>query len=194
MADYAFFSVWKLAAPIQRVWDAIASPRHYPAWFRYVTAAETVHPGDAAGLGAVTRTRWTTALPYGFVFDARTTRAERPYLLEQTATGDLAGTGRWELSEDAGVTTARYAWTVHTTKPWMQLLAPLAGPAFRWNHAVLMRAGGAGLAGHLGAELVENRSYSADSTNPLVPLSLTAGLVSLLVLLARLARRALPRP
>ncbi|MCA1656715.1 MAG: polyketide cyclase, partial [Actinobacteria bacterium] len=34
------------------------------------------------------------------------------------------------------------------------LLAPLARPVFRWNHDVVMRQGGEGLADRLGARLL----------------------------------------
>ena len=40
-----------------------------------------------------------------------------------------------------------YEWRVHTTKPWMNLLAPVAKPIFAWNHDWVMRNGGTGLAG-----------------------------------------------
>jgi uncharacterized protein YndB with AHSA1/START domain len=193
MADYAFVSLWQLAAPIDRVWEVVTRPAEYPEWFPYVTEAETVRPGDDAGVGSVTRSRWRTALPYGLVFETCTTRAERPHVLEVEATGDLEGTGRWELSEEAGITTVRYFWTVRTTKGWMNLTAPLARPAFGWNHAVLMQTGGEGLARRLGARLVTNRSYSEDSSNPLVPLSSTAGLIALGLLLTRGAGRLLNR-
>jgi uncharacterized protein YndB with AHSA1/START domain len=189
MADYAFFSLWELSAPLDQVWEVITQAEHYPEWFPSVTHAKETRPGDAVGVGTVTRSQWRTALPYGLVFETRTTRIQRPHLLELVATGDLEGTGRWELSEEAGSTRVRYYWTVRTTKPWMNLLAPLARPAFGWNHAVLMHAGGEGLARRLGARLIRNQSYTADSTNPLVPLSLTAGLVALAVLLASKAGR-----
>lgn len=190
MADYAFVSVWELAAPIERVWEEITRAENYPAWFPYVTSAEEVQQGDDTGVGSVTRSRWKTALPYGFDLETRSTRVQRPHVLEVESTGDLEGTGRWELSEDGNSTTVRYFWTVRTNKPWMNLIAPLARPGFAWNHAVLMRSGGEGLAQRLGARLVRNVSYSEDSTNPLVPLSWTAGLVSLGVLLARRLRSA----
>ena len=56
--------------------------------------------------------------------------------------------------EDDGATAVVFEWRVRTTRWWMNLLAPLARPAFRWNHDRLMRAGGRGLAGRLGVELL----------------------------------------
>ena len=36
----------------------------------------------------------------------------------------------------------------------MNWLAPIARPAFKWNHIAVMRDGGEGLARHLGTKLV----------------------------------------
>ena len=47
-----------------------------------------------------------------------------------------------------------YEWNVETTARWMNVLAPLGGPAFAWNHDRIMRAGGEGLAKLLGARLL----------------------------------------
>jgi hypothetical protein len=47
----------------------------------------------------------------------------------------------------------RYDWQVATSRAWMNTLAPIPAPAFRWNHGAVMAAGARGLAGHLGAQL-----------------------------------------
>ena len=41
-----------------------------------------------------------------------------------------------------------------TTERWMNLLGPIAGPAFRWNHDQVMRNGALGLAELLDARLL----------------------------------------
>ena len=83
----------------------------------------------------------------------RTTRIELPDLIEGQADGELAGVGRWRFF--AGRQTAvTYEWNVHTTRPWMNLLAPVARPIFAWNHNAVMRNGGVGLAKLLDAPLI----------------------------------------
>ncbi|HKQ32652.1 MAG TPA: polyketide cyclase, partial [Thermodesulfobacteriota bacterium] len=51
----------------------------------------------------------------------------------------------------------RYDWQVETTKPWMNLIAPLARPIFKWNHDVVMKWGAEGLARRLGAVAIEDK-------------------------------------
>jgi uncharacterized protein YndB with AHSA1/START domain len=184
MAEYAFLSIWELEAPIERVWDAIRTVESYPAWFPAVQRVELLQSGDSEGVGTVTRSWWSTALPYGFSFDLRTTRVEAPSLLEVDATGELVGTGRWELATGGGRTTVRYFWNVAPAKRWMNLLAPVARPAFAWNHAIVMQAGGAGLARWLGVALRSSRSYTAESTSPIWALINLLGTLALLILLA----------
>ncbi|MGX7000533.1 hypothetical protein [Caballeronia sp. KNU42] len=43
-------------------------------------------------------------------------------------------------------TVVRYEWCVHTTRAWMNALAPLLRPVFQWHHDAVMREGGAALA------------------------------------------------
>ena len=84
----------------------------------------------------------------------RTTKVEKPHLLEGDAEGELAGVGRWRLFEQGGVTAVLYEWNVRTTRAWMNLLTPVARPIFAVNHDYVMRNGGRGLAKLLGAPLL----------------------------------------
>jgi uncharacterized protein YndB with AHSA1/START domain len=154
MRDYAFVTNWRLQAPLEAVWDAIYDSEAWPTWWHYVVRVDLLEPGDERGVGAVRRYTWRTALPYTLAFDTRTTRVERPHVLEADAFGELVGTGRWRLTAEDGLVAVRYDWNVRTTRPWMNLLAPLARPVFAWNHAIVMRRGGQDLARHLGARLI----------------------------------------
>ena len=77
--------------------------------------------------------------------------------MEGIAEGELDGVGRWYLTPEGDTTRVRYEWTVRTTKVWMNALAPLLAPAFRWNHSQVMAAGAEGLARHLGVKLLDAR-------------------------------------
>ena len=154
MVHYRFLTTWLLEAPIDPVWEAIYDAERWPEWWRGVESVVELEPGGQDKVGSVSRHRWRSALPYTVQFDSRTTRVERPWLIEGEASGELAGEGRWRLFERDGLTAVLYEWDVRTTKSWMNLLAPVARPAFRWNHNRVMRQGGEGLARRVGGRLV----------------------------------------
>ncbi len=153
--DYEFATIWQLEAPIEEIWEEISHPEHWPGWWKGVESVTELKAGDESGVGSLYRYVWKSRLPYELAFDMQTTRVESPVALEGIARGELEGTGRWQLSHEDGITTVRYTWKVRTTRPWMNLLAPLARPIFEWNHDVVMRQGGEGLARLLGARLVK---------------------------------------
>ena len=128
------------------------------AEYRFLTTwlleADKLEEGDADGIGQYGRYVWKSKLPYRLEFFVRTTKVEKPFLLEGDASGELAGIGRWRLFEQDGVTAALYEWNVHTTRAWMNALAPIARPIFAVNHDYVMRNGGRGLAQLLGARLL----------------------------------------
>jgi uncharacterized protein YndB with AHSA1/START domain len=154
VAEYRFLTTWLIEAERERVWEAIWESERWPQWWRGVEEAVKLAEGDARGVGQFGRYVWRSRLPYPVRFEIRTTRVERPRLLEGEATGELAGTGRWRLFDEDGVTAVLYEWNVRTTKRWMNLLAPLARPIFKWNHDWVMRNGGAGMARLLDARLL----------------------------------------
>ena len=154
MTEYRFLTTWLLEAERERVWQAIYDSERWPEWWKGVLEAEKLQDGDANGVGQFGRYVWKARLPYRVEFWIRTTRVERPRLLEGNATGELAGVGRWHLFEQDGLTAVIYEWNVHTTKPWMNALSPVARSAFQWNHDYVMRNGGAGLAQLLGVPLL----------------------------------------
>lgn len=153
MEEYRFVTAWCLDAPIERVFEAIDDAAAWPRWWKGVTRAELVEPGDGRGIGRLWRLTWRSRLPYELSFESRVTRREPPYLLEGNADGELVGVGRWRLYVGQG-TAVVYEWNVRTSRPWMNRLAPVARPLFAWNHDVVMRQGAEGLARLLDAPLL----------------------------------------
>jgi uncharacterized protein YndB with AHSA1/START domain len=154
-ADYHYISTWQLQAPIERVWAAISDLEQLPAWYPAVQEVQTLTPGDPDAVGSRVRYLLKGRLPMRLAFEATIARVDPPRELELQAEGDLAGTGRWELQQQGEVTTVRYLWDVHTTKPWMNLVAPIARPLFTWNSRGVMLQAGQGLARHLEVPLVD---------------------------------------
>ena len=149
MRRYSFVTVWCLEASVEEVWDAIADVARWPEWWPSVLSVVELEPGAPDGVGRLNRFTWRGRLPYRLTFDMRATEVARPHRLAGVATGELQGSGTWTLESAAGQTRARYDWNVETTKAWMNALAPLLEPAFRWNHDTVMRLGGRSLAKRL---------------------------------------------
>ena len=152
--EYRFLTTWLLDADHEAVWEAIYHPETWPAWWPGVEEVVKLAEGDANGVGSVYRNTWRSRLPYAVHFDARTTRVERPRLIEATATGELNGTGRWRFLPADDALAVTYEWNVRTARRWMNALAPVAGRLFAWNHDHVMRGGGDALARHVGGRLL----------------------------------------
>ncbi len=153
MARYEFLTTWCVDAPIDAVFDLLLDSAGYPRWWKGVTRVELLERGDEDGVGELDRFTWRSLLPYSLAFDLRVARIERPHLIEGHASGELEGVGVWRLYEGDGVAIV-YDWRVRTTKPWMNAFGPIARPAFAFNHDIVMRQGGRGLAQALGARLL----------------------------------------
>jgi Polyketide cyclase / dehydrase and lipid transport len=171
MADYHFVTVYRLEAPIGRVWETLRDFRSYPIWSKGIFHAQQLQAGAAAGEDGRIRFKVRRRLPFTLAFDATVTRTLPPRLLELRAVGELEGVGRWTLWQEEAVTTARYTWDVCTTKRWMNLLAPLARPVFAWNHDGVMREAGHGLARHLGTRLLGIETGLRPGADPAVQAS-----------------------
>jgi hypothetical protein len=142
---FEYVTEWRFDAPIESVWAALTDVEQWPEWWPHVREVHTLSPGGADDLGAVRRLRWSSRLPYGFTLDVKTIEALPMARLRGRATGDMAGTGLWELWRDGTGTRLRYTWNLALYTRWMRLAAPLMAPVFRWNHEGVMRAGMRGL-------------------------------------------------
>lgn len=142
-------SHWRLEAPVERVWAALADPAGWPAWWPYVQQVRTLREGGADGVGSVRRIDWSTRLPYRIVIDVEAVESVRHQRLRGRSRGQLDGEGLWLLRAEDGYTDVTYVWRVRLVRPWMRWLAPLLSRVFRWNHDGVMRAGEAGLKRHL---------------------------------------------
>ena len=159
--EYRFLTTWLIAADREPIFDLLVDSARWPEWWPGVIEAVETEPGDANGIGRRGHYEWRSTIPYPVRFEVVSTRFERPSLLEGDASGGLVGTGRWRLfAAEPGaargggpLTAVTYEWNVTTPKVWMNVLAPIAAPVFRWNHDRIMAAGGEGLAHRLGVRL-----------------------------------------
>jgi hypothetical protein len=154
VAAYRFLTTWLLDAPPEPVFDAIYDSAAWPQWWPGVRRAELLEEGREDGVGRLWDYTWRSRLPYDLSFRSRVTAVQRPWRLEGDADGELVGTGHWRLYQGPAGTAVVYAWNVSTSRAWMNRLAPIARPAFAWNHDAVMRQGGEALARRLGARLL----------------------------------------
>lgn len=150
MADYQFSTVWRVEASVQEVWEILCHPDLWPEWWESLEQIIELKKGDVRGIGALHRYTWKGALPYRLTFDIHVLTIQPLCLLEGEASGEVEGRGVWSLTERGRETIVRYDWDIRTNARWMNMLAPLAGPIFRWNHDRVMRDGAKGLARRLG--------------------------------------------
>jgi hypothetical protein len=151
--DYRFVTIWRLQAPIERVFAEIDAIEAWPEWWPNVRRVKRLEAGGVDGLDAAFATTFVGRLPYELRFDLRTRRREPPTSLVGDATGELEGVGEWTLWEEDGWTLVQYVWAIRTTAIWMNALArlPFVDSIFRLNHHAVMRAGLAGIRRRIGA-------------------------------------------
>jgi Polyketide cyclase / dehydrase and lipid transport len=151
---YSFLTTWLLETSREAAWEVLEDVERWPEWWRGVVRVARLDPGKELGEGCCYRVAWRSRIPYELEFDFTVQRVEEPRLMAGEAIGELTGWGRWQLFEQDGVTAVLYEWNVRTTRAWMNAIAPMARPIFAYNHDVVMRWGGEGLARRLGVELV----------------------------------------
>jgi hypothetical protein len=139
---YKFASVWSVPAPPETVFAELERLDRYPTWWRQVRSAERIDDDSCA---VVVRS-W---MPYDLRMIAHRVCADRERgLLEARLSGDLSGMSGWRLMPVPGGTRVDFVEEVEVHRPLLRRL-PVARPAFRANHAWMMRCGERGLRHHL---------------------------------------------
>ena len=136
---YRFQSEWRLDASHERVFEALKDLEGYVAWWPEVKAVKRIAEGRFEVVARAT-------LPYELRFiSSQSVLDENKGILEAGLRGDLNGFTRWTLLQREGSTVAVFDEEVHTGKRLLNVLAPVARPAFRYNHTLMMRHGQEGL-------------------------------------------------
>lgn len=77
--NMALASQFEIDTQIERVWDELTQPEHWPEWWDYVESVALLEAGDTNDLNALRKVRWKTALPYQIDLLVRTLIVEKPY-------------------------------------------------------------------------------------------------------------------
>jgi len=139
LTHYVFRSVWHVPAPLAEVMPVLYDLESYPAWWPEIREVHALGPRRAE---VVAR----SFLPYELRF---VSEGDEPDLasgiIDARLSGDMEGTVRWTVEEVEGRCRLVYDQEVRTNKRLLNVLAPVARPGFKANHAVMMRHGQAGL-------------------------------------------------
>jgi hypothetical protein len=136
---YRFRSQWQVPAAPTEAYGVLSALAEYPRWWSEVRRAVQVSDD-------VFEVTVRSLLPYDLDFVSRQARQDAEAgILEAAMTGDLEGFSRWTISPVRAGTRLVFEEEVVVAKPLLRRLAAVARPAFRANHALMMRHGERGL-------------------------------------------------
>jgi hypothetical protein len=95
---------------------------------------EVLEPGDARGVGSVTRLTSKGWLPYLLQWTARTVEKVFPERIVLEATGDFEGRGCWSFAADGPMVDMEYRWEIRADKLLLRYGYLLLRPIFAANH------------------------------------------------------------
>ncbi len=139
-AAYRFLDRWAIAAPIDRVYDAIGDVLGYEQWWTDFVLNASGDDGRPAR-GKRNELLVKAYLPYKVNFGLEVIEAEPPHRIFSRLFKDFDGTGEWNLEETDGRTVATLDWRPSVNHPLIKYLTPVLRPLFRSNHNWAMRRG-----------------------------------------------------
>lgn len=73
MAEYHLLTIWRINAPLTKVYNAIHDSLHWPDWWPGSEKVEAIADGKSDGTNSIRRYAWRGKPPYPVVFDVRAT-------------------------------------------------------------------------------------------------------------------------
>ncbi len=169
VAAYSFVSAWKISAPPEAAWEYIGDPLRWQLFWPGLEDVKLLGDASSSGAEAYEFVQELSALQGG-ARRSRDVEAGAPTTGHEDA-GQLEGTGTVDLQDSGdGFTHSQMTWDTRSTLLWMNLSAPLLRGLFEWNHDLLMKRAGEGLARRLDAPVVEAGPGRASLARALVPL------------------------
>lgn len=128
-----------MRASTEEAYAALHDLASYPAWWPEVKEAKRVDDSTFW-------LRCRSFLPYDLIFETRQAVQDPDAgILEASMTGDLEGFSRWTIRPGPEGSVMQFDEQVTTNKRSLNVMAPVARPAFKANHTLMMRHGEAGL-------------------------------------------------
>jgi uncharacterized protein YndB with AHSA1/START domain len=145
-ANYEFRSTWRIAAPVGECWTYLTSPDQ--TWVQWWPALRQIDVQPTSELvGSTAFCVWRSPVGHRLRFELTITDVTASKRIVLSSEGDLTGDAVVDFA--AGPSGAdselTITWTIHTTRWWMNLTAPLLRPVFTWAHHFVMKRGERGL-------------------------------------------------
>jgi hypothetical protein len=139
LTHYVFRSIWRVPARPADVMSVLNDLETYPAWWPEMREVRSL---GGNRFEVVAR----SFLPYELRCVSEEEPGQpKPGIIEARLSGDMEGTVRWTVEEVEDGCRLVYDQEVSTNKRLLNVMAPVARPAFKVNHALMMRHGEAGL-------------------------------------------------
>jgi hypothetical protein len=153
--SYHFITEWAVEGTLCDVASILRDVEAFPRWWRPVYLSATIlDPGASDGVGRIVEFKTRGFLPYVLRWRIRVVESREPYGFTCSASGDLIGTGAWDLRQDGTWVRVRLDWRVRARKTVVRLLSFALRPLVARNHAWAMAKGQAGLQAQMRAGIM----------------------------------------
>lgn len=129
---------WRIDAPTERVWAALADADRYADWWPFLRGLDT---GEGFVDGAV----WTCAvrppLPYSVRFRVHLVRIVPGRSVRAAVSGDVTGDATLEVSPEGDSTALALRSELRPSRPLLRGLSLVARPVARWGHDAVLDQG-----------------------------------------------------
>jgi hypothetical protein len=147
---FEFVTEWTVEGDLVDVVSIFKEVEAFPRWWRPVyISAKIVDPGEPDGVGRTVEFTTRGFLPYVLRWFIRVVESREPYGFTFDASGDLVGTGVWDLRQDGKYVKIRLDWKVRARKPLVRLFSFPLRSIFSRNHRWAMAKGQEGLQAEL---------------------------------------------
>ena len=140
---FRLVSRWRLEAPSERVYAALADIGALSKWWKGISVTPVHSSTDIVGREA--RLEINGLALFRLHALVRIESAERNREIRVVSHGDLDGTGTWQLRPTRRGTEATFEWDVRFRHRRLQRLARVLRPLLVLSHAFAMRRGARGL-------------------------------------------------
>lgn len=140
--DYHFVTRWTVKGDIENVYKILNNAVDYQRWWKecYLSVTE-IAPVDENGLNGSFKIVNRGKLPYTLTWYSSVHSINFPHGFVISASGELAGTGKWEFVQKGENVDITFYWDVRLGKKWLAPFSFILKPILISNHNWVMNVG-----------------------------------------------------